>query len=677
MYRLVKNNPNNKVWAIYNEKNPMMRTDIDGKQRPMSVAEMRASKNTVPVRIDGKQEFIHFKDPSHAATLNGMSIDQQNLFTRVMRAPAGFLRNVFTVYDPNFFVSNFERDIQAAVYNAMAEAEQQNGAVYGINSAQLTKDIINNTATALKGMFRNAAFGKDIDPELAAYIEEWKEMGGQTGWGYHETIEELTKQLARATTDETLATKIFKTPKAFFQYVEGINEAFENSVRVAAFISAKKSGATPERAAQLAKNITVNFNRSGEWGSTLNSAYLFFNAAMQGNARLLKSVVLGKNPIMTNGQDPKWYDRVSTPQKIAAGMSILGGLQTMMNIAMSDEDEDGELWYNKIPDYEKERNMIIMAPDGKNYFKIPMPYGYNLFHNFGLAMAETSSGNRDVDAAFMFLGLSAMSSFSPISFGQAENAVDYLTKASAPTAMKPFMEVGYNETYFGSQVYQEQLPFGTPRPESHMAFRSPEALQDLMITINEMTGGSKYKSGDVDINPDPYWYMFEYFIGGAGTFVTQSGALAVDGYNTAAQIANQISEAESDDEVFDAIINPNNYADINLTKVPLIKRQYGQPSRYYDFDKYQENRVEVNQLYRELKEEPKSDAGDRYKGVGALYSELREADKVMKEIRDQKSKARDIENPLEKAREINRLMELERTIMVKFNKRYNELRGED
>ena len=190
-----------------------MRTDIDGKQRPMSAAEMRASRNTVPVRIDGNQEFIYFKDPSYAATLNGMSIDQQNIITRALRVPAGFLRNVFTIYDPNFFVSNFARDIQAAVYNATAEAEQQNGAVYGANSAKLTKDIIANTSTALRAMLNEAAFGKEMSPEMAAMLEEWKAMGGQTGWGYHDDIEAITKDLRKATTDDTLTDKIFSTPK--------------------------------------------------------------------------------------------------------------------------------------------------------------------------------------------------------------------------------------------------------------------------------------------------------------------------------------------------------------------------------------------------------------------------------------------------------------------------------
>ena len=40
----------------------------------------------------------------------------------------------------------------------------------------------------------------------------------------------------------------------------------------------------------------------------------------------------------------------------------MNALLTLLNRAASDEDEDGVLFYNKIPDYVKERNMIIMRP---------------------------------------------------------------------------------------------------------------------------------------------------------------------------------------------------------------------------------------------------------------------------------------------------------------------------
>ena len=45
------------------------------------------------------------------------------------------------------------------------------------------------------------------------------------------------------------------------------------------------------RAAQAAKNLTVNFNKKGELGTAINSLYLFANAGIQGGARIGQSVM--------------------------------------------------------------------------------------------------------------------------------------------------------------------------------------------------------------------------------------------------------------------------------------------------------------------------------------------------------------------------------------------------
>lgn len=86
---------------------------------------------------------------------------------------------------------------------------------------------------------------------------------------------------------------------------------------------------------------------------------------MQGTARLGRSLLGAKPPVRPDGSRREWYERATTAQKAAGGMIIMNALLTLLNRAASDEDEDGTLFYNKIPDYVKERNMIIMRPDGK------------------------------------------------------------------------------------------------------------------------------------------------------------------------------------------------------------------------------------------------------------------------------------------------------------------------
>ena len=47
--------------------------------------------------------------------------------------------------------------------------------------------------------------------------------------------------------------------------------------------------------------------------------------------------------------------------------------------------------------------------------------------------------------------------------------------ALTPTALKPGTETFlFNKTYFGNQVYREQLPFGAEVPEYQLSYRSGE-----------------------------------------------------------------------------------------------------------------------------------------------------------------------------------------------------------
>jgi hypothetical protein len=527
---------------------------------------------------------------------------------------------------------------------------------------------------SLRGLLNENAFGREMSPELTAYYEEWKETGGQTGWGYTKDIDSIIKDLDKDA-KSGLPGKVWKGAENVARYVEGINEAFENSIRLSAYISARKLGVTKERAAQLSKNVTVNFNRSGEWGSTLSSVYLFFNAAMQGNARILRSLFFLKDTKKPNGELESWHKRVTTPQKIAFGMTTLSALSTMLNLAMSDEDEDGELFYNKIPDYEKERNLIIMV-NGRGYLKVPLPYGYNIFNNFGVAAVEAMSGHRDVDDALMFLATSGISAFSPISFGQSDNPGTYAMKALAPTVMKPLAEISANETYFGSKVYQEQLPFGTQRPASEMAFRSPEMVQDFFRWMNEATGGSKYKSGGTDINFDPYWYMFEYFVGGSGRFVGQTGQLLYDIGQTSVSVASEASKA---DDPFDAMerIKSAPKPDIKLSKVPIMRKIYGEPTKYYDFDLFEENANNILQLKKEMREGVKIREVGRYDGVSELYNNLQSVKKQLQKIRDKRRTYKEIDDYIQRSNAITASMEEERKLIMRFNYLYEKARGKN
>mgnify|MGYP003143086034 CR=1 FL=1 len=687
MYQLVKKNPQESegVMSIVNQSKPLTKLDENGKQVAMTIAEMETSPNTVAVRIDGKQEFIYFNDPYYASVLSGMTMENSNTFIKMLRGPVGWLRGVFTQWDPNFFVSNFARDMGGSIYNAASDLE--NGELGNIDTKGFQKEMMGNSFKFLKALLRTNAIGKPLDAQTEAWIAEWKEGGGQTGWNYIDNLKEIEEKLMVLSDDITktqaLKESIFGTPQKFFGWVEGVNEAFENSIRLSAYVTARNRGASRQQSAVFSKNITVNFNRSGEAGPVLNSVYLFFNAAIQGNLRVYNSVAKPKPIKRPDGTSRKFYERATNAQKIGAGMAGFSGMLTLLNIALSGKDpEDDELWYNKISEYDKSRNMIICyGQDRDDFFKIPLPYGYGLFNNMGMALAETSTGNRSINSAINLLGTTAFTSFSPISFGGIdENPGAFVLRSFAPTVVKPFVEMAENKTYFGAPVTGEQLPFGTPVPQSQLSFRSPLKMQEYFEFMNQATGGSQFKSGWADFNPDYGWYLFEYMVGGSGQFIMQSGEQARNLYEMSRRSAEKVKEATTIDEVVKSLgygFGEEGEVKIRYNEVPIVKKLYGEASPFYDVERFKENQEVVKQLYREIREKKIVAEPGRYNGIQGLYEDLKKRDKLLKSVRENIRKARDIDNYIDRQNRIFELYETQRRVMAEWNYKYDTIRGKD
>ena len=166
-------------------------------------------------------------------------------------------------------MGNFSRDILSAIPNAIAEAELADGAIKGKHS--VARKIIQRVPSTLKALLKSDVAGKDLDPVLAKYLEEFKADGGQTGWGFVKPLQEIA-ELDLETNEGNKAKKAIKwMEQNSLQHIENVNDAFENSIRLSAYIEAREAGVSREDAAQLAKNITVNFNKSGEYGAVANA----------------------------------------------------------------------------------------------------------------------------------------------------------------------------------------------------------------------------------------------------------------------------------------------------------------------------------------------------------------------------------------------------------------------
>jgi len=170
--------------------------------------------------------------------------------------------------------------------------------------------------------------------------------------------------------------------------------------------------------------------------------------------------------------------------------------------------------------------------------------------------------------------------------------------------------------------------------------------------MNEATGGSVDVKGDLDFNPDKMYYIFEYFIGGAGKFVTRTGEVA---RGLAAKVEDNDFKIEAND-------------------VPFARILYGEPSKYMDMEDYRSRRQEIMQLSKELKNNPRADKPERYIGVRKLNNILKKLDKNLEALRAAKRRALDIDDYTQRMIRIQEIQDKERKIVMQFNKYYEQIR---
>ena len=688
LYRMAENNPNENVWSVHGPGN---RLTVMGQE--LSDEAMRNRNDVVPLRINGRQHFIRFKNEGHAKALNGMTTEQLNFVTRLYGKYSTFLRNTYTVWNPAFFLPNFIRDVQSALFNAAAEIDREGGILegMGLTATEFNKKLMLTTLEALGSLFAEASIGFigfELSAKMQGYVEEWKAAGGRTGWSYSDTLNKVVSDLNDKSRGRTKAGAAMgkawgMTVGGVASYVEGINEAFENSIRLAAYIEARKAGATKNRAAELSKNITVNFNKSGEVSSSINATYLFFNAAMQGVDRFGQTFMTQKRKVPKTENNPDGGGRrgITAAQKMGVGMVGISFAQTVFNILMSGRDDDDELYYKKdIPDYRKQRNLVMFTGKRDNV-QLPLPYGINIFSNVGVTLAELSFGITEVDDAALFLAISANSSFNPIAFGHGDNVGAYAATTLSPTFIKPLVEVAMNETYFGTPIYREQYAFGTEVPEYTLSYRAPEWMVEINKALNEASGGKEFISGDYDFNPDPIYYLMQSMLGGSGKFFSETIDLGYTGYKVVENAINEMDDNTGFLEALEKTEKPK----LRRSDVPILKIIYADPNRFYDFDLFEKNSKEVRQYRNQADKFEAGETGDveglNFTGIGneekGLIKELNDTESVLQDIRNLRVAVRNSDlNYIEKNNALYDLDVEESKTVVYFNAKYYELRGQ-
>jgi len=502
----VRDNPNPDLWqVIENPEDVPTRPVYD--ERTAEVAYRRdpffkLADDVMSVKIDGQEKYIKIKDPLLARAMTNVGVEKAGAIVQTLAAFNRFLAAVNTAYNPEFVISNAARDIQTALINLQARTE--------VDPSELAKRMIKDIPSSVKGIYqglRNPEHGS----EWVQWFRRFSESGGKIGFFGLETIESKRARLnndIRMLEGDNYA-KVLRVVKGVKDYVMDVNASVENAARLAVFKNAIEMGMSDQQAATIAKNLTVNFNRKGELGTLANALYLFYNASVQGTATMWKAA---KSP------------RV---QKVLAGIAVAAFGLTELNRLMAGIDKDGENCYDKIPDWIKRRNLIVMNPLGEcqDRFQFPLPYGYNVPHVVGMSISDAIHAPPEkLGKVAVNIAVTLIDSFNPIGNSDSDYMEVMLAKMISPTITDPIVDLATNENFMGSPIMPDQPAFGPQIPDSQRYWSSVNpATKWFAEQLNSLTGGSKYESGLIDISPETMDHWINFVTGGAGAFISRMG----------------------------------------------------------------------------------------------------------------------------------------------------------
>lgn len=659
---LVQSYPNDGYWRVYTAENPEVERKAVKRVDPTTgKTVVRVEEQTVPMammsdryfttKVNGETYYIKLQDQRLMNAMRNIGPENNGLLVRSLSMVTRLMSSLNTSYNPEFVISNFSRDIQTALLNLTSEQSADDGKARGKKIAAKTLKAVPVAIRAINASLK----GKTLDGkagEWQKHFDQFRADGAKTGWFDMKDVdgqmEDLETMISMASGGATNAAR--RAFRSVTDWVENTNSAIENGVRLSAYVNAIEAGIPRAKAASLAKNMTVNFNRKGELGTTMNALYMFANASVQGTANFVRT--LGR----LNGVkgDPVWR-RLNTAQKIAAGMAVGGFMLSALNRLVAGDDDDGVNWWDKVPDYVKERNIVIMKSlvggEPGEYWTIPLPYGYNIFPVISTGMEHMLASDKPAGDIASNIVLAGLGSFSPIGFEQSEELYGLVAKNIMPTILRPVASISLNENFMGGPIFKENTPFGTPKPDSALYFRStPEMFKALAKGLNEATGGSEFRSGAVDLSPDVMQFLIGYYGGGAYNFFTSRAP------NAAVKWAQGV--------------------ELEDREIPFYRKLHGKVLPYDDQSKFYDRRDEINQLVDErdnLRGRERVEFVKEYRDKLRLHGVIDSVEKRLKTLREQRDRVESMD--LSAAETDKRLQHIEKQmkrVIDQFNKRYNE-----
>lgn len=469
---------------------------IDGVAKWVYDPLFRLADNVLVVHENGKQVWVEI-EPAYqnvADGLKNLGAENAGKLVQHLGAWTRFMAGMSTRYNPVFPLFNAIRDAAGAFINS-----QEHGLAF---ASVAVRDI----PLALYALTKQK-LGKSDGGKWDRYAREYAAGGAPIAFLDLRTFEDQLKLIDSSMAREAATGAIGNIRRgwrALLDVIEAANDIVENGARFSAYVHAREDlGMTPGRAASWSKNLTVNFERKGDLGATMNALYMFANASIQSTARVGAAV---KHPAVRRLLAAAFMGAMAWDQIIRA----IGG-----------EDDDGEDRWDKIPAYLKRHNLIVMRPDG-TYITIPTPFVYDWIQTAAHQLSGVLSGDVKPGSALGEIASAAVESFDPIGSGQLDiGDPASIARTIAPTVLDPIVELATNRDWKGDPI--APTDYGGDKPDSERFWPDAStAAKAISGWLNRATGGDEFEPGLVDVSPETLDHWTGFLAGGLGRTLAQT-----------------------------------------------------------------------------------------------------------------------------------------------------------
>lgn len=428
--------------------------------------------NTLVVFSNGEKVNVKIKDDQLAATLRGVDIERIPELLRPVAAVTRFFSSMATRYNPEFVLSNIVRDSQELAVYIASQSDMPKGSVGAVT--KMIPGSANDVRKALSG---------DFSSEGSKLYQQMVADGGTTGGLGLSTRKQVQLDISKL--EKLVQSKPRQAAHYLAEGIDNWNQIFEDATRLSAYKQAISSGLSRARAASIAKNSTVNFNRKGTSGPVINALYMFANASIQGTAKMFIAM---KNP------------------KVAA-VTVAAVAAPVFAINKWNDDVDPE-WRDKVADWDRQSNLVVMLPsdEGAKYFTIPVSWGLKPIKVIADQSYDIATGNSGSKSEIAGKIVTAFTeSYNPI------GGTD-LVSAAVPTVLDTPVDIARNQKWSGSMIRSDKELVSNHENYFGSLNNSPlgQAAIGATAKVAEMTGNK------IDINPANLTYAIQQLIGGAG-----------------------------------------------------------------------------------------------------------------------------------------------------------------